>query len=116
MVVIDLLLRLLLEFYMILLWFAGCELTVKTMCSIFKEVTLEEPNWQTVSKQLGLDLYGQVSAEELYQAWCTHSPSWERLSQALGKFQEYKEVANKAKKKAGMRGVLLHLSNVNNYV
>lgn len=101
---------------MILLWFAGCELTVETMCSIFKEVELKEPNWQTVSKQLGLDLYGQVSAEELYQAWCTHSPSWERLSQALGKFQEYKEVAIKAKKKAGMRGVLLHLSNVYNYV
>ena len=97
---------------MILVLFAGCELTVETMCSTFKEVKLEEPNWQTVSKELGLDLYGQVSAEELYQAWCKHNPSWEKLSQALGKFPRYKQVAKQAKKKAGMRGHCSHLSNV----
>ena len=96
---------------MSLVLFAGCELTLATMCITFKEVQLEEPNWQTVSKKLGLDLYGQVSADELYQAWYKHSPSWEKLSQALERIQGYKEVAKQAKKKAGMREYCSHLSN-----
>ena len=92
---------------MVILLVAGFELTVATMCDTFKEVELKEPNWQTVSTKLGLDLYGPVSAEELYQVWCQHVPSWVKLSQALGKFQRYTRVADLAKKKAGMRGVLL---------
>lgn len=61
-----------------------------------------EPNWKTVSSKLELNLHGQVSAEELYQAWCKCGPSWKNLSQALTEFPKYTRVLEKARKKAGM--------------
>ena len=94
------------HWYLVVLLFilnAGDEFTVaemEKMCNTFKEVGIEEPNWQVVSRKLGLVLYGQVLAAELYQAWS--NPSWGELSQALGEFPEYKKVAEQAKIKAGV--------------
>ena len=70
------------------------------MRDTFKEADVEEPNWQTVSSNLELVMYGQVSVTEFYQAW--RNPSWEKLSHALEKSHEYHQVAELAKKKAGV--------------
>ena len=70
------------------------------MRDTFKEADVEEPNWQTVSSNLKLVMYGQVSVTEFYQAW--RNPSWEKLSHALEKSHEYHQVAELAKKKAGV--------------
>ena len=71
---------------------------------MFKEAKVEEPNWHDVGSKLGLVLYGQVSSAELYQAWSKHSPSWNKLFQALEKLKldGYQKVAKQAKKKAGL--------------
>ena len=85
-------------------WFTlntGHEFTLANMRDTFKEVGIEEPDWQQVSSNLQLVLYGQVSLTELYEAWCKCDPSWTKLSQALEKFPEYQRVARQAKKKAG---------------
>ena len=92
-------------------WTAGPELTATEVCNIFKEVGIEEPDWQTVGSELGLELYGHVSVAELYNAWCNCDPSWEKLSQALGKFPKYHEVAGQAKKKAGASDFFSFLVN-----
>ena len=68
----------------------------------FKEAKIDEPNWQTVCTKLGLELPGHVSASELFQAWLKRGPSWQKLFMALGLFPEYQQVANLAKKKAGL--------------
>ena len=81
---------------------AGHELTAEKMCEMFKEAKIEEPNWLEVSSKLGIVLYGQVSSTELYQAWCKRGPSWNKLFQALQKFDGYQQVAKQAKKKAGV--------------
>ena len=80
----------------------GHDFTLANVCDTFKEVEIEEPDWQEVSSNLELVIYGQVSVTELYEAWCKCGPSWEMLSQALGKFSEYQQVAKQAKKKAGV--------------
>lgn len=81
--------------------YIGRYFTLAEMCSIFKG-GIKEPDWQTVSNKLGLELYGQVSVEEFYQAWCQLGPSWENLYQALVDIPGYKLVAEQAKKKAGI--------------
>ena len=81
----------------------GDEFTVaemEKMCDTFKEVGIKEPNWQVVSSKLGLVLYGQVSAAELYRAW--DNPSWRKLSQALERLPGYQKVTEQAKIKAGV--------------
>ena len=70
------------------------------MRDTFKEANVKEPNWQTVSSNLGLVMYGQVSVVEFYQAW--RNPSWEKLSHGLEKCHKYQRVAELAKKKAGV--------------
>ena len=80
----------------------GHDFTLANVCDTFKEVGIGEPDWQEVSRNLKLGLYGQVSFTELYEAWCKCDPSWEKLSYALGKFTEYQQVAKQAKKKAGV--------------
>ena len=96
---------------------AGHDFTVDEIRDTFKEALNEEPNWQKVSSNLGLDLSGQVSVTEFYQAWCKYDPSWEKLSQALEKFDEYQQVANQTKKNTGV-GVLYkyYYINVLDYV
>ena len=80
---------------------AGHDFTMEKMCETFKEAQIEEPNWLDVSSKLGLSLCGQVSSAELYQAWSKRGPSWNKLFQALQKFDGYQQVAKQAKKKAG---------------
>ena len=80
----------------------GHDFTLPNMCDTFKEVGIDEPDWQKVSSNLKLVLYGQVSVTELYEAWYKCDQSWEKLSHALGRFTEYQRVAKQAKKNAGM--------------
>ena len=80
----------------------GHDFTQPNMCDTFKEVGIQEPDWQKVSSNLKLVLYGQVSVTDLYEAWYKCDPSWEKLSHALGKFTKYQQVAKQAKKKAGV--------------
>ena len=75
---------------------------MEKMCETFKEAKIDEPNWLEVSSKLGLALYGQVSSAELYQAWSKRGPSWNKLFQALQKYDRYEQVAKQAKKKAGV--------------
>ena len=81
------------------------------MCGIFKG-GVREPDWQTVSNKLKLNLRGQVSVVEFYQAWCKLGPSWENLSLALGKLQGYQPVMEQVKKKAGTYGCCTLLPSV----
>lgn len=73
---------------------------MEEVCDTFTEVGVKEPNWLAVSSNLGLNLLGQVSAEELCQAW--YNPSWKKLSVALQGLHGYQKVAELAKKKAGV--------------
>ena len=82
---------------------AGHNFTLAEMRGIFKG-GVREPDWQTVSNKLKLNLHGQVSVVEFYQAWCKLGPSWENLSLALGKLQGYQRVIEQVKKKAGTYG------------
>ena len=80
---------------------AGRNFTLAEMCGIF-EGGVKEPDWQTVSNKLQLNLRGQVSAVEFYRAWCKLGPSWLNLSLALEKLHGYQRAIEQAKKKAGI--------------
>ena len=82
---------------------------MEKVCDTFTEVGINEPNWLAVSNNLGLNLLGQVSAGELWQAW--HNPSWETMSRALGQLRGYHKVAEVAKKNAGVCVVLVCVFN-----
>jgi len=86
-------------------YITGYAFTVKEICQTLKEAGIENPNWQKVSSNLEVELYGQVTAEEFYQSWCKYHTSWEKLSRALKKFHGYHNVAKLAERNAGINVV-----------
>ena len=83
---------------------AGEKLNAETLRELLTEAGVHSPDWECIGKQLGLQIKGQISATDVFEAWCAKDfkASWIKLAHAIEKVEEYKHAAQNIHEKQGI--------------
>ena len=83
---------------------AGEKLNAETLCELLTEARVHSPDWKRIGKQLGLQIKGQITAADVFEAWCAKDvqASWTKLAHAIEKVEEYKHAAQNIHEKQGI--------------
>ena len=82
----------------------GEKLNAETLCELLTEAGVHSPDWKRIGQQLGLQIKGQISAADVFEAWYAKDfhASWIKLADAIDKVEEYKHGAQNVCEKQGI--------------
>ena len=85
--------------------YTGKELSETNWCMFVEEARLKSSDYMDVAKKLGFKLEGRFSANDFCKEWGADA-SWEKLGEALGTIEEYKDKSQNRKEKVAEKGLL----------